>query len=84
MASAHRCHVDVNDPRLVGAAEAPPVTADPLIGFCTSFSVKIIFIFLVALCCGNNSVIWRTRQHMAAVYDQQPPLRGDWDMLMEQ
>lgn len=74
----------VNDPRLASTAEAPPLTADPLIGFCISFCVKIIFIFLGALCRGNNSVIWRIRQHMAAVDDQQPPLRGDWDTLMEQ
>lgn len=52
--------------------------------FCASFCVKIISIFLAALCCGNNSVIRCTRQHMAAVFDQQPPLRGDWDMLIEQ
>lgn len=77
MALAHRCHMGVNDPRLVG-------NGGSFDWFCTSFCVKIIFIFLGALCRGNNSVIWRTRQHMAAVYDQQPPLRGDWNMLMEQ
>lgn len=76
--------VNVNDTHSVSEAETLSIKADPLIGFCTSFRVNIISIFLGFLCCSNNSVIWHTRQHMAAIYDQRPLLRGDWNMQMSQ
>lgn len=69
---------------IVAVVQTPPVMAGTFDWFSTSFCVKIVFICLDALCHGNNSVASRTEQHMAAVYDQQPPLRGDWEMLMEQ
>lgn len=48
----------------------------------TLLCVNVISIFLGSYCRSNNSVIWRTRQHMAAMYDQQPLEGGSRDMQM--
>lgn len=56
---------DVNDSRSISGAETLSIKTDTLIGFCASFCVEIISIFLVFSCvaaitlqCGTLGSIW--------------------------